>query len=267
MTELDAQLRALVDGGAEPVTMRDVRRRTRRSAAEVSTRPVWLAVAAAAALVVVIGGAVALVARDTTSDPVAGDAVDQPVDDPFDDGRPFAATAEHAGDHWHALLGVNVCGQWLDPVPEFEVRAAEPNVRAGIHTHGDGFIHVHPFSADETGANATLGRFFEFAGLTLGRGGFEWWTGVAEDPAAEQPGVTSWSDGRPCGDDEPGLVRWSVNGEEQVGNPADYRLQDRDCVVVAFLPEGRDIGTPPHASSSAINDGSPSGPITCGSAR
>ena len=25
-----------------------------------------------------------------------------------------------AGDHWHTYLGVNVCGEWLDPMPQFE---------------------------------------------------------------------------------------------------------------------------------------------------
>jgi hypothetical protein len=58
-------------------------------------------------------------------------------------------------------------------------------------------------------------------------------------------------------------VRWSVNGEEQAGNPADYRLRDGDCVVVTLLPETRPIGTPPHAASSAIDDGGGSQPITC----
>ncbi len=31
----------------------------------------------------------------------------------------------------------------------------------GIHTHGDGLIHVHPFDDRAAGKNATLGRFFE----------------------------------------------------------------------------------------------------------
>ena len=41
-------------------------------------------------------------------------------------------------------------------LPEFERTV-------GIHTHGDGVIHIHPFSQLGVGANATLGRFFEDA--------------------------------------------------------------------------------------------------------
>ncbi len=58
------------------------------------------------------------------------------------------------GDHIHQALAVNVCGEWLPNVPEFESPV-------GIHTHGDGVLHIHPFSQLGVGANATLGRFFQ----------------------------------------------------------------------------------------------------------
>jgi hypothetical protein len=56
------------------------------------------------------------------------------------------------GDHIHMAFGVNACDEWLPDLPEFESRV-------GIHTHGDGVIHVHPFSGLGVGANATLGRY------------------------------------------------------------------------------------------------------------
>lgn len=56
------------------------------------------------------------------------------------------------GDHIHQAFGVNVCGEWKEPVPEFESQV-------GIHTHGDGVLHIHPFSQLGVGANATVGRF------------------------------------------------------------------------------------------------------------
>ena len=49
-----------------------------------------------------------------------------------------ADAAPQNKDHWHAAFGVNVCGEWLPNAPEFE--DAE-----GIHTHGDGLMHIHPF--------------------------------------------------------------------------------------------------------------------------
>ncbi len=60
------------------------------------------------------------------------------------------------GDHIHQALGVDVCGDFLPNIPEFESPI-------GIHTHGDGVLHIHPFSQLGVGANATLGRFFQDA--------------------------------------------------------------------------------------------------------
>jgi hypothetical protein len=59
-------------------------------------------------------------------------------------------------DHIHQAFGVNVCGEWKPDIPEFESPV-------GIHTHGDGVLHIHPFSQLGVGANATLGRYFKDA--------------------------------------------------------------------------------------------------------
>src|SRR5918994_1642769 len=50
------------------------------------------------------------------------------------------------GDHWHAAVGIYVCGEWQPDIPEFENTT-------GIHTHGDGVIHIHPFSQSGAGEN------------------------------------------------------------------------------------------------------------------
>lgn len=60
------------------------------------------------------------------------------------------------GDHIHVAFAINVCGEFKEDIPEFESPV-------GIHTHGDGVLHVHPFSQLGVGANATLGRFFQDA--------------------------------------------------------------------------------------------------------
>jgi hypothetical protein len=60
-------------------------------------------------------------------------------------------------DHIHQALAVNVCGEELGVVPEWEPSPI------GIHTHGDGVMHIHPFSDLGVGANATLGRFIKSA--------------------------------------------------------------------------------------------------------
>lgn len=59
------------------------------------------------------------------------------------------------GDHIHQAISVWVCGQeFLPQIPEFESRI-------GIHTHGDGVIHIHPGSQLGVGANATLERYLK----------------------------------------------------------------------------------------------------------
>ena len=60
------------------------------------------------------------------------------------------------GDHIHQALSIYVCGEFLPDVPEFESEI-------GIHTHGDGVIHIHPFSQLGVGANATLERYMKDA--------------------------------------------------------------------------------------------------------
>lgn len=60
------------------------------------------------------------------------------------------------GDHIHMALAVDICGEFQPDMPEFESRV-------GIHTHGDGVLHIHPFSQLGVGSNATLGRYFQDA--------------------------------------------------------------------------------------------------------
>src|SRR6476619_3770453 len=52
-------------------------------------------------------------------------------------------------DHWHAAYGVYLCDQFAPPITD----TRDPK---GIHTHGDGIIHIHPFVRSSSGNNATL---------------------------------------------------------------------------------------------------------------
>jgi hypothetical protein len=145
------------------------------------------------------------------------------------------------GDHWHAALGVDICGTFLGNAPEFEERAGTKK-RAGLHSHGDGFMHIHPFAADETGDAATVGRFFEYGGGDLTADRIVAW----ED--------TDVSNGGTCPDGRPARVRWAVNGTEQEGNPADYKPEDGDTITVAFLPDGDPIPEPPSTGAVPVRD-------------
>ena len=61
------------------------------------------------------------------------------------------------------------------------------------------------------------------------------------------------SNGDKCGT-KPGLVRWAVNGAEQKGNPANYKINDGDEIVIAFVPQDvtlKSLGHPPSLGNLA----------------
>ncbi|MFA5884237.1 MAG: hypothetical protein WDA60_10340 [Acidimicrobiia bacterium] len=177
---------------------------------------------------------------------------------------PQPPTADNpSGDHWHAALAVNVCGEWLTPPAEFETAAGNSNVRVGIHTHGDGFIHIHPFTSSEAGSKATLGKFFDYGGWSVSPSSFAVWTGPSVEPTK-----TEWKNGDKCpnatgeaGKGKAGEVVFEVNCKTVGGNPSDHKLADQEVVAIGFLPKGEEMGAPPNAASAPQDDGSPSGAI------
>lgn len=173
---------------------------------------------------------------------------------------PSPPTADNpSGDHWHAALGVNVCGEWLPNPAEFETAAGNAGVRTGIHTHGDGFIHIHPFYGSEGGDNAVFGKFLDYGGWSASEDSFDVWQG----PSAE-PDKTTWSNGDRCpdadgnpGKGEPGRVVFEVDCKTVKGDPSDHKLRDQEVVALGFLPKGEAMGAPPNAASAPDNDGAP----------
>lgn len=215
------------------------RRRSRRGGAQ------WFY--AAIAVIVIAGIGLIVVSRSSTADDV-----------PPQPGNP--STGE-PGDHWHAAFAVNVCGQWLPSPPEFETVADNPNVRVGVHTHGDGFIHIHPFTKSEGGDNATVGRFLRYGGWSASEDSLSLWSGPAADPEK-----TEWSNGDKCPPGTPyagqtGVVKWSLDCRDQDGNPSDYKPADRDVIALAFVPRNEEIGVPPNASAAPEDDGGDTTPL------
>ena len=95
------------------------------------------------------------------------------------------------GDHWHADYALSVCGE---SVPAF------PATEGGVHSHGDGLIHIHPTHPAEAGANATLARFIASAG------------GRLTNDTIRLPSGEEYTNGDPCSNDQPGQVFLRVNG-------------------------------------------------------
>lgn len=164
-----------------------------------------------------------------------------------------------AGDHWHTFLGVNICGEWIDPAPAFEKafdnQSSVSNV--GIHSHGDGLVHTHPFVPSEQGGNATLGHFLSNGGWSISDSEIDISSGYTWKGPASDPNGRDWSNGQTCPfgqyKGQKGQVVWSVDGKMQTGNPSDYKVQDGATIAVGFLPKGVDLGFPPTACAAFAN--------------
>lgn len=146
------------------------------------------------------------------------------------------------GDHWHAALGIYVCNEYIGNIAD---NGRDPH---GIHTHGDGIIHIHPFDSKASGKNATVGVYFETMGLELSATKFK------------APGGETWNDGEEC-DGKKGEVQFFVNGQQRSGDPSSHRMQDRDQLTLAFVPDGHEFSkTPPSAPN--LDNLSDVGPTT-----
>lgn len=112
--------------------------------------------------------------------------------DPGDPGGPLPALGPlPAASHWHAAYVIRICDEVLEPL-------VSDNDPLGIHTHGDGLMHVHPFFEESGYEQATIGLFADAVGLGL------------SDGELTLPTGGTWRDGDLC-EGVPGQVfvdRW-----------------------------------------------------------
>ncbi len=153
-----------------------------------------------------------------------------------DNSHPRQAKAGQAQDHWHAAIGFDICGT-------FAPNITDENDPTGIHTHGDGVIHIHPASPLAAGKRATLGVFFDAAKAKV------------SSSQIGLPGQPVKKNGDKCGDKsgEVQVRTWANKNPDTpstvyTGNPADLRPRDGELVTVAFVPKGDDISRPPAAA-------------------
>lgn len=137
-------------------------------------------------------------------------------------------------DHWHTGYGVYVCNEFV-PI-------SSQGDRFGIHTHGDGLIHIEPSSALSAGKNAKLGLFMEALDIKL------------TSTSLDLPDRDVLRNGSKC-QGKPGkvkVVEWETPDAETSttvkGNPNDVRLKQSLLVTIAFVADGVDVPKPPSAS-------------------
>lgn len=130
---------------------------------------------------------------------------------------------------WHADYSVTVCGEERPPFPDFG---------GGIHSDGDGRIHVSPATPGQAGRAANLGRFFANAGGRLTRD----YLGL--------PDGGTYASGDACPSGETARLGVFVDGD-RIGDPASYVPRDGETVRVVFGPE---VPAPPEDSLTGETD-------------
>ncbi len=146
-------------------------------------------------------------------------------------------------DHWVAAYGTYICGE------EFNIGNLDNVVKdAPVDLHSDGLIHIHPTDEQTSGEGAVFGLFLQSVGITLG------------DGTMTLPNGKTYTDGEDCpatGDQKAGPGRVALyQWPPQAGDNTDPRIitsniattrftEDGQTYVLAFAPQGTDVGFPP----------------------
>jgi hypothetical protein len=222
------EARGALDGKSAGVAEGAVARRRRTG------RTRYLAVAAVLA-VVVAGGIVWQSSGDDAQDVRSSVASPGHSDPTGASGGPILNQ-----DHWHAAFGIDDCGRWL-PDPVDATRDL-----LGIHTHGDGLIHVHPFAREVSGRNATLAKFLDQMGVKVSPDSVTLADGTelrAADGCGGKPArlaLQVW----PAGASPASFERFHT-----VASPQDAVItEDGMAFVIAIEPVTADAWSPPPSS-------------------
>lgn len=202
---------------------------------------------AAVIAIIVVGTVLVLVSRRANDAGAVGPYLNG-------DSTPHSAKDEH----WHAAVGVNICGVWQpgpiwDSFTSGQTRTLArhgTNTYAGLHTHqlqngqSDGLIHMEPATPDEAGKHATFGLWLEYGGWKMSDSSMKLWTGANGKPIVEKNGDTCPAGMKYAG--QKAEIRWALGKHEagkttklveQTGGLVHYKLYDQDVIGVYFLPK------------------------------
>ena len=143
-------------------------------------------------------------------------------------------------DHWHSAYEVYECGTVRSAIQT----QTDPD---GIHTHGDGLLHIHPFNSSATGDDARLGVFFDASGLVVT-------ADTIDATGSFDSGFVPIENSTGCDgvDSEIVITRWNVDGADGPQLETTYRsdfadirfLQEREAFTIAKVPVGEDAPVP-----------------------
>ena len=144
-----------------------------------------------------------------------------------------------AGEHWHASLKMYICGKQLTNYP---------NVEGEVHSHGDGFMHIHPSTPAASGDLASLGTFLR-----------TYQTAITETPDGKRvltfPGGTTYTDGDRCPKSkEREKIVVTNKGKPVTGDPGAFLPHDGDAVEIVFGGKGKELTSNPFFKANNAPD-------------
>ena len=142
-----------------------------------------------------------------------------------------------AGEHWHASIKMYICGKQVTNYP---------TVEGELHSHGDGFIHIHPQTM--TNELASLGTYLR-----------TYETILTEDAKGKRtltfPGNQSYADGDTCPKSKKKERLVVTNkGEPIEGDPGAFIPHEGDAVEIVFGKKGKDTMPNPYSKAKGIPD-------------
>lgn len=148
---------------------------------------------------------------------------------------PVNAEPPTSKDHWHNAYGFYVCNAFGAPLVDIK------SDTTGIHTHGDGLIHIHPFSDGHGGKNATLAKWGEMVGVEFG------------SSSITMPDGTKYENGMDCNGQPANVKIYVWPADDPNAEPVIYerdfgkvRLDaDRNAITIAIVPDGTEVPRPP----------------------
>ena len=144
-----------------------------------------------------------------------------------------ATSAPRVGAHWHSAYDVYVCDTFRSKI----VLETDPN---GIHSHGDGLIHIHPFNKLASGRDAVLGEFFAAFG------------GFIDDQSFMLDTGETVVEGFDCGG-EPAVLKVARFDADDLSREPEILTEDlanlrllknREAFTIAMVPESVDPPAP-----------------------
>ena len=142
----------------------------------------------------------------------------------------------------------DVAGRFLDPFTDAQQDTL------GIHTHGDGLIHIHPFTDSVAGRKATLGVFLDQVGVSMTNETLRLPTGETFTE-----GTTKCQGGK---DGQLQVAKWNDVSDAAAGKKPNeiftsgfdqIRLGANNAFTIAFMPAGSTIPSKPDVATRVAN--------------